>query len=120
MTPLRHLIGVGSGALLVLSIVGLATRDDDSAPVGPAVPGEATIADFAYTPEPISVAVGGTVTWTNLDNQAHTVTSNDGGPLSSGNIPSDGTYEGTFDTAGTFNYICALHPFMKGTVEVTG
>ena len=66
-----------------------------------------------------TVAVGSTLTWTNTDSTDHTVDSPDG-TLHSGSIKQDATYEVTFDEAGTFTYICAFHPFMKGTVEVTG
>lgn len=114
----RHLIGLGSGALLVGSVVGLATRDDP-APATPSGPGAVTISGFAYQPDPIRVAVGSTVTWTNDDGQDHTVdgTERTAG-LRSGSIADGGTYEHAFDTAGTYSYFCAFHPFMKGTIEV--
>ena len=42
------------------------------------VPGASTLADKAFSPNPINVKVGGNVTWTNKDNVAHTVTSGTG------------------------------------------
>lgn len=77
-----------------------------------------------YNPSPLSVPVGTTVTWTNNDNTAHTVT--EGNP--SGNTPPNGfdsgilapgkTFTHTFDTVGTIQYYCTLHPTMLGKVIV--
>ena len=74
------------------------------------------IADFAFGPAEITIAAGGTVTWTNTDSQAHTATS--AGNFDTGPIEPDGTASVTFDEPGTFTYICSLHPFMTATVTV--
>jgi plastocyanin len=78
---------------------------------------EVWIQNMAYTPATISVSAGTTITWTNKDGVAHTVTS-DTGLFDSGNISTNGTYSHTFDTAGTYTYHCTIHIFMKGTVSV--
>jgi plastocyanin len=77
-----------------------------------------------YNPSPLSIPVGTTVTWINNDNTGHTVT--EGNP--SGNTPANGfdsgilapgkTFTHTFDTAGTIQYYCTLHPTMLGEVIV--
>ena len=78
-----------------------------------------------YDPDPANIAVGTTVTWTNDDATLHTVVS--GNPTtgetadfgSSSTFLSKGkTISHTFDTAGTFDYYCTLHPFMIGQVVV--
>ena len=74
------------------------------------------IADFAFGPAEITIAAGGTVTWTNTDNQAHTATSS--GNFDTGAIDPDATASVTFDEPGTFTYICSFHPFMTGTITV--
>ena len=74
------------------------------------------ISDFAFGPAEITIAVGGTVTWTNTDGQAHTATSS--GNFDTGSIDADATASVTFDEPGTFTYICSFHPFMTGTVTV--
>ena len=74
------------------------------------------IADFAFGPAEITIAAGGTVTWTNTDNQAHTATSS--GNFDTGSIEPDTTASVTFDEPGTFTYICSFHPFMTGTITV--
>lgn len=85
----------------------------------PATGGSAiSIKDFKYDAPALTVAKGTTVTWTNNDNQAHTATSS--GNFDTGSIAAGATGTATFDKAGTFAYICSFHPFMKGTITVTG
>ncbi len=76
-----------------------------------------TIQDFAFGPASISVAVGSTVTWTNQDGTAHTVTADDGS-FDSGNLAQGATFSQTFDTPGTYTYHCAIHSSMIGTITV--
>jgi plastocyanin len=79
-----------------------------------------TIKNFAFGPASVTVKVGSTVTWTNGDHDAHTVTSQDsGGPLQSATINNGETYQHTFTKAGRYAYRCSIHPFMTGTVVVT-
>jgi plastocyanin len=74
------------------------------------------IKQFKFGPEEIHIAVGGTVTWSNSDNQKHTATASGG--FDTGAIEGAATGTATFSTAGTFAYMCSFHPFMKGTVVV--
>jgi plastocyanin len=79
-----------------------------------------SIKNFAFDPISITVKVGTTVTWTNADQDPHTVTS-DGksGPLNSKPLNQGDTFQYTFSQAGTFSYLCTIHPFMTATVTVT-
>ena len=79
------------------------------------VGGASLLTTTAFSPSPVTVAVGGSVTWTNNDNTAHTST---GGSWNSGSIAPGGKYTATFPTAGTFVYHCTIHPGMTGTVTV--
>jgi plastocyanin len=79
--------------------------------------GAQTLAANAYVPNPLNVAVGTTVTWTNTDSIAHTSTA-DGGAFSSGTILAGGHFDFPFQSRGTFPYHCAFHPGMVGTVVV--
>jgi len=80
---------------------------------------QVTIADFAFDPPTLEIPVGTTVTWTNNDAAAHTATSTDG--VWDSNILNTGdSFSYTFDEAGTFDYICSLHPNMKAQIVVTG
>ena len=75
------------------------------------------IANFAFSPAVITVKVGATVTWTNKDEDAHTVAITSAAvskPLQSGD-----SYAHTFDQPGTYSYRCTIHPNMRGMVVVT-
>jgi plastocyanin len=75
------------------------------------------IAGFAFSPSTVTVQTGDTVTWTNNDQISHNATSVDNA-WASGTLTSGATGAVTFDTAGTFDYRCTIHPDMTGTVVV--
>ena len=75
------------------------------------------IQGMAFSPSSITINVGDTIVWTNYDSASHTVTSNDG-TFDSGSISNGNTFSFTFTSAGTFNYYCAPHPNMTGSVTV--
>ncbi|HEX6146271.1 MAG TPA: cupredoxin family copper-binding protein [Acidimicrobiia bacterium] len=77
------------------------------------------IADLAFSPETLTVAVGTTVTWENSDSLAHTSTSEDE-VWDSGRLDSGGEFSFTFEEAGTFSYFCEIHPSMNGSIVVEG
>jgi plastocyanin len=82
--------------------------------------GTINIRNMMFTPSQITVAKGGTVTWTNNDNTTHTVIddlSNVGGPAS-GDIAPGSSYSFTFTKTGSFQYHCRIHPSMRGTIVV--
>jgi amicyanin len=76
------------------------------------------ITDFKFSPATLTVPVGTTVTWTNQDEEPHTIAAKDGSFHSPG-MDTHGTYSFTFTTPGSYDYICSIHPFMAGTVMVT-
>lgn len=94
-------------------------RGADATVPGGAAPRAAKveIVDFAYDPDPVTVQAGGKVIWLNQDSAPHTATAEDGsfdtGRLEEGKLKSE-----TFKQAGTYEYICEVHPDMHGVVEV--
>ena len=87
-----------------------------------ALQGNSTVAiqNFAFVPSALTVPVGTTVTWTNLDSAPHTVTSTSSpSVLNSPTLHTGDTYHYTFTSAGSYSYQCTIHPFMTGTVTVT-
>lgn len=76
------------------------------------------IVDFAFGPAELSVTAGSTITWTNDDDVAHSVVSADA-VLASPEMDQGATYEMTLDEAGTVDYYCDIHQYMKGTITVT-
>jgi plastocyanin len=95
---------------------------DVSISSGSSVPG-CEEADECFIPSTVEIGVGGTVTWTNDDTAAHTVTSGsatDGpdGTFDSSIFMAGKTFEHTFDEAGEYDYFCVVHPWMTGIVIV--
>ena len=78
------------------------------------------IRNFSFQPDTVRVKRGTTVTWVNCENattDAHTSTSVTelwNSPF----LPPGSTYSHTFGDAGTFEYFCVPHPFMRGAVVV--
>src|SRR3954447_3985475 len=71
--------------------------------------------DFFFSPASVTIAVGDTVTWHNSGQAPHNAT---GDGISTGTIDPGGSGSHPFNAAGTFSYICAIRPQMKGTVRV--
>jgi len=113
---------LATGLLMTISIPAAHAETTVSLPVGSAVPGcEET--DACYIPSSVNVGVGETVTWSNDDTAAHTVTSGtaSGGPdglFDSSLFAAGTTFSHTFEEEGTFDYFCMVHPWMVGTVTV--
>jgi plastocyanin len=84
-----------------------------------ALPGSAQIEvkDFMFQPTSLSVPAGATVTWTNKDDEPHTVRS-DTGLFGSGAMDTNESYSFKFDTPGTYHFTCSIHPRMVGTIIV--
>jgi plastocyanin len=131
LAPVLILLALGlaacgdSGDSSTESSVAPDTTDTSAESTGsaPAPSGEAArsekvkIVEFVYGPDPVTVQVGGKVTWQNEDTAPHTATADDGsfdtGTIEQGKIKSE-----TFKQAGTFTYFCEIHPTMHGTLEV--
>ena len=76
-----------------------------------------TIDNFTFGPEKLTVKAGTTVTWTNEDDIPHTVASATKA-FKSKALDTDDSFSFTFNTPGTYEYFCSLHPHMVGTVVV--
>jgi amicyanin len=75
------------------------------------------IVDFTFAPASLTVSVGDTVTWTNLDSVAHTATSTSGA-FDSGDLDQGESFSLTFTAAGSYDYLCTPHPTMTGRIVV--
>lgn len=88
-------------------------------PIAAVATNAVAIDNFAFAPAAITVAVGTKVTWTNHDDEVHTVTSSDNPQLfKSEGLDTDDTFSFTFTKPGTYKYFCSIHPRMVGTVIV--
>ena len=91
-------------------------------PAGTASPG-CEESNSCYLPASLSISVGDTVEWDNVDTAAHTVTAGspaDGpsGAFDSSLLMAGASYSFTFDAAGSYDYFCMVHPWMTGKVTV--
>lgn len=78
-----------------------------------------SIRNLAYSREKITIKKGSTITWTNEDSMAHTVTSTSSSDsFDSGTLEKDQTFSKTFNSVGTFDYFCSFHSSMKAEVVV--
>ena len=75
------------------------------------------IDNFVFGPQAITVPVGTTVTWTNSDDIPHTAVSTDG-VFKSKVMDTDEKFSYTFNKAGTYSYLCSVHPKMTGQIVV--
>jgi nitrite reductase (NO-forming) len=91
------------------------------------VNGAATLGNKAFSPNHLKIKVGTTVTWTNNDNNIHTVTSGTAKTPNVGQVFDSGltslispskSYSHKFTSTGEFSYFCRLHPTMLGGIEV--
>ena len=78
---------------------------------------QVTIDNFTFSPATLTVAKGTTVTWTNQDDIPHSIILGGVGVHSKA-LDTDGSFSYQFDKAGTFTYVCGLHPHMHGEVVV--
>ena len=73
------------------------------------------IINFSFNPASLTVNKGDTVIWTNNDSAPHQVV----GDNLNGLVMNKGqTFSQTFNSSGTFNYHCAIHPMMTGVITV--
>jgi plastocyanin len=80
-------------------------------------PSARTLATAAFVPNPVTLSVGGVLTWMNTDTTTHDMVS-DTALWDSGRMPSGASYQFTFSSRGSFPYHCSIHPGMVGTVVV--
>jgi plastocyanin len=131
--PHRLLAAIGAVSLVLLATS--CDDDDDAVPVDTMAPGVETtvegdgdepavetaqveMVDISFDPADITVPAGATVVRANEASVDHTSTSDDG-LWDSGVVASAHTFEFTFDEAGTYAYLCEIHPsVMQGTITV--
>ncbi len=72
-----------------------------------------------YHPPVGAVAVGGTVIWTNRSGVVHNVVFDDDRVPDSPLFEDGERFEAVFETAGSYRYLCTLHPAMTGRIDVS-
>lgn len=92
-------------------------------PMGTGLSPDCAEGNQCFIPYEVTVDVGGEVTWVNDDQQIHNVNVgllSSSGPeeFDSGFMNAGDTFSYKFETPGTYDYICTLHPWMMGVVTV--
>jgi len=119
----------------ILLLAGCGTSTNTAVPTTTAAPAGTTSSNssvaevkiteqdekYGFAPATLTVAKGTRVEWSNTTDAPHTVTSDSGTTLASSMInPSGVSFDFTFTQPGTYTYHCTVHPYMKGTIVVTG
>ncbi len=99
-------------AVAAITVAGNAAPRQSDAP-----PYTIDIKDFAFSPRSLTIPVGGKVTWTNKDEEPHKVVEVNT-TFTSQALDTDGNFTYEFNTPGTYEYFCALHPRMTGKIIV--
>jgi plastocyanin len=103
---LRRALGAG-----VAVLIGAAARK------AAAQEGEVVIDNFTFSPTPLIVGAGSDVTWVNHDDIPHSIVC----PalnVKSHPLDTDDSFVHRFEQAGTYEYMCGLHPHMRGQITV--
>ena len=75
------------------------------------------IRDFGFLPRDLTVTIGTTISWTNLDAVPHDAT--DGADeWGTGSLAEGESFRLTFDSPGSYDYLCTIHPNMEATLTV--
>ncbi len=111
----------GAALLAVLATACAGSESSTSSPTTAAAPPTSvtvSIADGAFDPRRVEVAVGGSVTWVNDDVTPHLLVSLTPNVIQSPLIGKAGSYTRSFSTPGEYRYYCNIHNSMKGEVVV--
>lgn len=78
----------------------------------------------SFVPFFVRINEGDTIVWKNDDLTQHTITSGQPNSTDSGNkfqsspIASGSSFKHVFESSGSYDYYCTIHPFMKGSIMV--
>jgi plastocyanin len=109
MNPQRRRLVLATGAAVLVSAATLRAR-------AAAATHTIEIDAFEFKPATLTVKRGDVVRWHNADPVPHTATAS--GAFDSGSIAAGATWRYEAVKKGHFDYVCAFHPTMKGTLVV--
>jgi plastocyanin len=104
-----------AAAVLALLAVGMLPYGHEAS----AATFQVAMKGYAFAPASLSVPAGSTVTWTNYDTAPHDVKTTSG-PLAihSPMLNKGESWSFTFTTAGSYGYVCTVHPDMTAGITV--
>jgi plastocyanin len=105
--------------LLLALALALASQTwaQNAAPAAAGAPGVVIARDFMFAPLTVTIPAGTTLTWTNRDDEPHTIVS-ETGLFRSGALDTNESFSFKFEKPGTYPYTCSIHPRMVGTIVV--
>lgn len=115
---MKKIIGLTTALAGLLIISGCSLYGGTSSPNTSAVqvaPNTINIQNLAFNPGTLTVKKGTAVIWTNNDSAVHQIKSAN---FNSGQLSNGQSFSFTFNSAGTFDYSCAIHPSMLGKIIV--
>jgi plastocyanin len=116
--PMRRAMVASVCAWALLGIAGARIGfAADAAPAAASPGSSVAIRNFMFAPMSLQVAIGTTVTWTNFDGEPHVIRSVDDA-FRSGALDQNESFSFRFDKAGTYKYVCSIHPQMVATIVV--
>jgi plastocyanin len=77
-----------------------------------------TIDNYTFKPAKLVIHPGDAVVWRNQDSMPHTASALDGASFDTGAIDPGASSNPVVLKAGEYAYHCAIHPDMRGTVDV--
>ena len=114
----RRLTLAAATVVAALSLAACGSGNDSQRRANPAT-GESdvtvAVAGLEFSPETAEIRPGDTVAWVWEDDTTHDVAF-ENGPASP--VQRSGTWQRTFERRGSFDYVCTLHPGMRGTIVV--
>lgn len=119
MTRPNRVRGIVLLVALAVALTGCGGGGGKQADAPGVPPGGGTsivIKDFAFSPVPAQVRLGQSITVTNEDNSTHTLTVPGG--IDSGHLAPGASFTFTPERAGTLDYLCDIHQYMKGRIVV--
>ena len=78
-----------------------------------------TMSGFAFNPAAITASAGDVITWTNNDSAGHTATVKSDPTCTTDTLASGASGSIVFNTAGSYEFFCKIHPNMTGTIEIS-
>jgi plastocyanin len=109
-------LAAATGGPAASAMPGMPGMDHGGAATAPSGP-RVSVGYAAFATPHLDVVAGDTVTWTNDSARAHDVVADDQS-FDSGRLVVGDSFARRFDQDGTFTYLCSLHPFMTGEIDV--
>jgi len=111
-----------SGLCAVMTLIPVATQDAGPAAAKTLPRAFVSIKDvngqYAFSPATLTIHVGTKVVWTNKSSAPHTVTGTGGWSFSSAVFGGNHSVSHVFKRAGTYHYMCSIHPYMTAKIVV--